>query len=115
MFAPDADSQIKITVSPCLRHSQPRLLPAIVDEITQAGEDYTIVHTHEDCLFKVVSWDGYEERMGILWMNAKEFLMFSNLGHLARVIAQYHKDHCLSIYSDSHLIIFNAGSLATAE
>ncbi|KAL0565407.1 hypothetical protein V5O48_016615, partial [Marasmius crinis-equi] len=114
--ASDSDEEItELLISPLLRSCQPSLSRELVESIRQHAYDYTVHDAPPEGPFKSVMWRGYEGRAGLLWVDAREFLVYSSLNHLERLVCGFRRTYNLSIYSDTFMILFQSSHLTEAE
>ncbi|KAL0571194.1 hypothetical protein V5O48_010759 [Marasmius crinis-equi] len=108
---------VGIAITPQLHAEYPSLPGKIVDEIRTSGNnveitdmDYLSVHP-----FKAVFWEGHEGRAGILWLDAVELRAHYNRQTLTPFLLSYQQALQLSVYSDTYIIIYDAGHLPDAD
>ncbi|KAL0576731.1 hypothetical protein V5O48_005254 [Marasmius crinis-equi] len=108
---------VGIVITPQLHAEYPSLPAKIVDEIRTSGKDAEI--TDMDYLsvkpFKAVFWEGHEGRAGILWLDDVELRAHYNRKTLTSLLLSYQRALQLSVYSDTYVIIYDAGHLPDAD
>ncbi|KAL0563210.1 hypothetical protein V5O48_018866 [Marasmius crinis-equi] len=108
---------VGVILSPALYSEYPFLPEKLSDAIIDDGDTFsmTAVDYPSDCLFKTISWDGYEGRAGVLWLDDIEFRAHINRGTLDRILLAYQKSQGLSVYSDTYMIIYDRGFVPDSD